>query len=309
MALVVTDKSKAQRIDVRAEGKWWTKLAGSAALYPTGGGVSYTDITQGQMGNCWFLGSLLAVALRQDGATFLQDRMLDNGDEFVFCSLWDGGKKSHLMKAKKQYAKQENSAGGAAMTTEDSKLWVSMFQVFGAAFMSNDFDASKIIFEPKNPNLTRMNSGFPKCALTMLTGKDAVRFNIGGQYHNMLGLHAGGHPMVVQSKQTPVLQAMFPGPGGVALNHSIIKGIVGSHAYAVWEVGTHQFGPVGAANPPVPAIRVYNPWGSHIKQYSSTSSWASVTIAGQGDFWMPWTAFETFYECCDVVDEALGNSI
>ncbi|OYU26193.1 MAG: hypothetical protein CFE41_17330 [Burkholderiales bacterium PBB2] len=308
MALTVADKTKAQRIDVRAEGKWWTKLAGTGTLYPSGGVVVYTDITQGQLGNCWYLSSLLSIALRQNGATFLQDRMLDNGDEFVFCSLWDGGKRQHLMKAKKQFALQE-SGSGAAMKTENSALWVSMFQVFGAAFMSNSFDATKIVYEPKNPNLIRMNSGFPKCALAMLTGKDAVRTAIAGQYNAMLGHHAAGYPMVVQSKQTPVLQGMFPGPGGIALNHTIIKGIVGSHAYAVWEVGTHQFGPVGVDNPPVPAVRLYNPWGSHIKRYTTTTTWQAVTTAGQGDFWIPWTAFEIFFDCVDHVDEALGNAV
>src|SRR6516225_12199680 len=87
MPLVVSDKSKADRIDVRAEGKWWTRLAGTGTIYPTAG-LGYRDVCQGQMGNCWFLCAPLAIALKQQGADFLQNRLLDNGDEWVFCELW-----------------------------------------------------------------------------------------------------------------------------------------------------------------------------------------------------------------------------
>ena len=308
MALIVTDKSKADRIDVRAEGKWWTRLAGTGTIYPTAGAAKYKDVCQGQMGNCWFLSGLLSIALKKEGAKFLQDRMLDNGDEWVFCSLWDGGKKPHLMKAKKQVAKQQ-SGGGDALSTEDSKLWVSMFQVFGAAFWSQTDDTKNVLYEPKNPNLNRLNDGFPDNALTLLTGKTTGWGAISGSYAMVRAKHTAGYPVILNSKSAGELQAMFPGDASAALNHVVVKGIVGGHAYAVWDIDAHQFGPVGPTNPPVQAIRLCNPWGRCVRSYSSKTTFKAIDVAGQGDFWIPWSSAEKFFTQYFYAEEALGNAI
>jgi hypothetical protein len=310
MPLVVSDKSKADRIDVRAEGKWWTRLAGTGTIYPTAG-LGYRDVCQGQMGNCWFLCAPLAIALKQQGADFLQNRLLDNGDEWVFCELWDGGKKPHLMKAKKQTAKQGNPLGGAAITTETSALWVSMFQVFGAAFASHHDIVAEVIYEPKNPNLNRLNDGFAHVALAILTGKNAGWGNIadGGAYSTVQARHQAGYPVILDSKSVADLLAAHPTAGIGILNHIVVQGIVGSHAYAVWDIGNRQFGPVGSGNPPVPAIRLCNPWGRCTRQYSTKDNFTVIDIQGQGDFWIPWNAVQASFRYYNWADQPLGNAI
>jgi hypothetical protein len=311
MPLVVTDKGKADRIDVRAEGKWWTRLAGTGTIYPTAG-LSYRDVCQGQMGNCWFLCAPLAIALKQQGADFLRNRLLDNGDEWVFCELWDGGQRPHLMKAKKQFAKQKASTDGTpAITTESSALWVSMFQVFGAAFVSNNENVAKVTYEPKNPNLNRLNDGFAHVPLAMLTGKNAGYGNIadGGAYTTVQARHAAGYPVTLDSKGVAALLAAHPAAGVGILNHVVVQGIVGSHTYAVWDIGNHQFGPVGVGNPPVPAIRLCNPWGRCTRAYSTKDNYTVIDVQGQGDFWIPWDAVQASFLYYNWAEQQLGNAI
>ena len=74
MNLTAEQKQRADRIDVRAEGKWWTRYETQKAksIYP-GADPAYGDVTQQYMGNCFFLASILAIALKTDGAKHFKE--------------------------------------------------------------------------------------------------------------------------------------------------------------------------------------------------------------------------------------------
>lgn len=314
MSLKVSDKSKADRIDVRAEGNWWTNLAGKGSIYGAANAPTYKDVCQGQMGNCWFLSSLLAIALKKQGPQFLADRLLDNSDEWVFCTLWDGAKREHLMKAKKQHAKQASldASGkviGKAATTESSALWVSMFQVFASAFTCFKTNVADVVYDAKNPSLTRLNSGYPHVGLAILTGRDTQYGDMTGAWNVLQSKATAGNPIVLNSKKASDLQAMYPGHGTSALNHIVVEGLVGGHAYAVWDVGNHQFGPVGPTNPPVKALRLVNPWGRVTRDYVAADGFLPDDVVGQGDFWMPWDDVEDHFSHYFYSEQDLGGPL
>jgi len=317
MNLTAEQKQRADRIDVRAEGKWWTRYETQKAksIYP-GSDPAYGDVTQQYMGNCFFLASILAIVLKANGAKHIKDHLLDPGDEWVFGKLYDGGDKPHIMKARKQYCSQSDGAGGTKRT-EASALWVSMLAVYGSAFLIYKDKPEDVLYESRNPSLTRLNNGYARSALKLLSGKTATKGLLStGWYTEMSAKHTAGYPIVINSKRAADLQQLFPGAGGAALNHVTIKGIVGGHSYAVWDVGTKQFGTAGPGNPPVDAIRVLNPWGRYKQNYTavptSTSnnySWQTVDVAGQGDFWVPAQIVPKFFAAYYYAELALGNAI
>lgn len=318
MKLTGEEKTKADRIDVRAGAKWWTRYETqkTKSLYPNPGSPERGDVCQQYMGNCFFLAAILAMALKKDGAQHIRDHLLDTGDEWVFGKLYDGGNKPRLMKARKQYCSQSDDSG-KTMRTETSALWVCMLQIFASAMVLHNDDPGKVVYDSKNPSLTRLNDGYADSALKVLTGNNTGWGTLDpGWYTTMKLKHTSGYPIVISSKTAADLQQLYPGPGGALLNHTTIKGIVGGHAYAVWDIGKHQFGPISPGNPSVDALRILNPWGRYKQEYtavpntaSTSYKWKTIDVAGQGDFWIPASRVEKFFQSFYYSEKALGNAV
>jgi Calpain family cysteine protease len=319
MVLTEKQKSDAERLDVRAGEKWWTRLETNktALIFPSGDPTS-ADVTQQYMGNCFWLASILAIALKKDGPQHLKDHLLDSGTEWVYGKLYDGGNKPHLMRAKKQYCSQSDGSGGT-VKTETSKLWVCMLTVFAAAFKMHEDNPDNIIYDPKNAALLRLNSGYADAALKVLTGAKAVYQSLStGWYTSLNAKNTAGYPLVINAKKAADLQALFPGAGGAALNHVTVKGIVGGHSYAVRDVGQQVFGAASTQNQAVDAIRIVNPWGRYVQEYQTpdfdssgnrTDKWKTVDIVGQGDFWIPASHVPHFFEGFYYSEKALGTPL
>ena len=52
-----------------------------------------------------------------------------------------------------------------------------------------------------------------------------------------------------------------------------------------------------------------NPWGQCVRGYNSKTKFKVIDVAGQGDFWMLWSAAEKFFSHYLYAEESLGNAI
>ena len=317
MTLTDEQKNSAERIDVRATEKWWSRYETqkTLSLYPSPDSPVYGDVCQRFMGNCWFLASMIAVTLRKEGAQHIKNHLHDTGDEWVYGKLYDSGDKPHLMRARKQYCWVSDKATGKGMLTETSALWACMLQVFASAFQIDRDNPKKIIYDSKNASLNRLNSGRAETGLRILTGKKAEAEGLTqGWYVRLLGRHISGYPMAIGSKGAATLQQLFPGQQFTAQNHSLVNGVVGGHMYGIWEVGKHQFGPVQKDNPPVNAIRIVNPWGWYKQTWTPNLANpgryfqpAVTSVMGQGDFWIPASIAPDFFQETFYAEQPLGQ--
>jgi hypothetical protein len=266
---------------------------------------------QAFMGNCFFLASVLALTLRKDGAAHLTDHMEDGG-EWIYGRLYDGADTARTMRAKKQYCNMTNPAGGQSIKIEaNSKLWVSMLQVFASAFVLHNNNAGQVTYDKLNPSLTRLNSGYASSALKVLTGKKVGWQSTGDVAWQTVFKAKFPYPMVINSKKANALQAMFPAAGvGAALNHTTVHGIVGGHSYAVWNYQAKDFG-----HGPIDAVRIVNPWGyyrqtNYTTADNNTFSWNTDSAAGAGgDFWLPLALVPNFFEGFFWSEKSLGAAV
>ncbi|MEO1460390.1 MAG: hypothetical protein AAFV49_22900 [Pseudomonadota bacterium] len=129
-----------------------------------------------------------------------------------------------------------------------------------------------------------------------------------GWYTALWNRHRQGYPQVMASRSDADLTMRFAGAPLARLNHGVFEGVVGSHAYAVWDVAQHLF--PGSAVPKL-AIRLVNPWGRTVPRFTSVDPyvWNEVNVQGQSDFWIPMEMATQYFGVIHWAEKDLGGSV
>ncbi|HEY6338129.1 MAG TPA: hypothetical protein VIW68_06520 [Candidatus Sulfotelmatobacter sp.] len=161
MALQVPSGAVVHEVWPTGNTKWWTKLEPTQTLFPTGS-PKVGDVAQGQIGNCFLLAAVLAILNQPGGKTYIENMMKEDG-AYVIARLYDGDRAVYL-RAKKMLCVMKQDSGAAQPTAPGSRLWVSMIEIFCSAFRW----AGDPVFDPKNANLARLDSGRTELVLKTL---------------------------------------------------------------------------------------------------------------------------------------------
>lgn len=201
-------------------------------------GASYTDINQGQLGNCYFLASLAEVALRNSSA--ITSMFVVNGDGTYTVRFFNGGTAAYVTVDSFLPTNASGNAIYAGMgrnhANAANELWVMLAEK--AYVQANQFGWIRSGLSGNGQNAySAIEGGYIYAALGHITGKTTTPFastTAAGSFQAFVTAWTSGKSVGFASKQTPASGS----------------GVVGGHAYAV--IGYN------ATNQ---TITLYNPWG------------------------------------------------
>jgi len=131
------------------------------------GDPSIGDIRQGQIGDCFFLSSLLSIILcDQYKAQYIKDMMLEEQSGTVIVRLYDPGSKSPVYFRTDKCRITE--ASGANPVSPRTCCWVDVVEACASHF---DMSTNQT---KGTQSIDRLNTGSPKVALEILLGKDSL---------------------------------------------------------------------------------------------------------------------------------------
>jgi hypothetical protein len=214
-----------------------------------GSGPVYTDIQQGWIGDCYFLGGLAEVAFRSPAA--LRNMFIDNGDGTYTVRFLENGTPTYVTvdrylpvdsRGQLPYAHTQRQAGSAG-----DKLWVALAEKAYAQLAESGWSRPSA---PRNA-YDSLSVGWEGDAVEQITGRGAtyLRINGTGSLGSIVNAFRSGALLGLDSK--PVTWSS----------------VVPDHTYAM----------VGY-NPSTGLFTLYNPWG--MVQVVNGS-----TIAANFDHW------------------------
>ncbi|MBW4521099.1 MAG: VCBS repeat-containing protein [Scytolyngbya sp. HA4215-MV1] len=219
-------------------------------------GISYQDINQGNLGNCYFLASLSSIAANQPN--IIQNMFIDNGDNTFTVRFFNNGVADYVTVDRNlptwgngqfAFAHPSGSAGGFYYDTSN-ELWVALAEKAYA-----QLNESGWIRQDNTNSYQGISGGFLGDALSHITGR-------AGTIANGWGSMATEFNAVVSAIMSGQFVGFATGDPGTTQ-----PGIVPGHAYSVvgYNATTQMF-------------TLFNPWGesSPVSQY------------GQGTLQMSW---------------------
>jgi hypothetical protein len=215
-------------------------------------GIVYSDITQGDVGDCYFLASLAATTLKTRDV--IQNMFIDNGDNTFTVRFFMNGKTDYVTVDR---SLPTNSSGGAAFagwggghfSNTNNELWVALAEKAYAQINesggigqdgTNSYNGRDVSPTPVKDNRDGgINGGTGNDALAHITGRSTKKGNVNWgifDQNDDIGriIHA------FNTNQLVVL--------GTNKADEVASEFVGKHAYALV-----------AAQPD--GFVVYNPWG------------------------------------------------
>lgn len=214
-------------------------------------GPSYTDINQGQLGDCYFLASLAEVALRS--ASTITGMFIVNGDGTYTVRFFNGSTAAYVTVDSFLPTNASGNAIYAGMgrnyANTANELWVMLAEK--AYVQANQFGWIRPGLSGNGQNAySAIEGGYIYAALGHITGKTTTPFAstaaVDG-FQTFVTAWTAGKSVGFASKQTPASGS----------------GVVGSHAYAV--IGYN------ATNQ---TITLYNPWGPNYA--TLTLTWTQI---------------------------------
>jgi hypothetical protein len=214
-------------------------------LFGSGGAPLYTDVAQGEEGDCWLMASFAEVALKQPG--IIQGSFTDNGlvsENGVQVQVWTyeffNGATPEYMTLNNQFP----ANGGVFMYADAFQSVASTSNVLWAPLME------KAYAQIWGGGYANLNGGWAQSVLPLITGGSAAGNNPFGSESAFIA--------AIQSPTTLLTMASW----------STNYGFVADHDYAVISVtgsgSTAQF-------------QLYNPWGTY---QPPAVTWAQLTQAG-----------------------------
>lgn len=195
-------------------------------------GVNYDDVQQGQIADCFFVGSLAAVAYADP--KLIEDAIKDNGDGTYTVRFF---KKDFTGKLKAEYVQVDDDLPGGgspryARARDRKELWPALMEKAWATWKGG-YDAMG-------------NGGYSTEVLTALTGHRSSYYTTSGNKDYVFDLIK----TAVES-HTPITAGTFGQDSGVDYT--------GTGVYA-W----HNYSVVGASvDGTTKYVHLRNPWGSH----------------------------------------------
>jgi hypothetical protein len=242
------------------------------------GGINYRDINQNDLGDCYFLAALGAVAL--DASTTIQNMFVshndDNGDGITdswTVRMFNNGVADYVTVDRFLPTTSWGGAafagwGGGHFTNTNNELWVALLEKAYAQFNesgwigqdgTNSYNGTSLSPTAVTTNNAGINGGWPDRALEQITGLNA---NLTNMTTGFLGITLSNsvNDMINAFNNNQMVTLCTPNNPGTSL-------IVGSHCYVL--VGYN------AAND---TFQVYNPW--------ATDGGSAVDGANDGLRWL-----------------------
>jgi hypothetical protein len=218
------------------------------------GGVSYQDIKQGYLGDCYFVSTLAETALKNP--SIITNMFIANGDGTYTVRFFNAGKPTYV--TVDSYLPTDATghliyAGmGAMFNNTGNELWVALAEKAYAQLNQMGFVRPGLSGNGQN-SFAAIEGGYINAAQSQITGFATVPFTAttaANSFQAFVTAYNQGKEIGFASKTTPASSS-----------------VVGSHAYAV--VGYN------ASNQ---TVVLFNPWG--IQYGLLTLSWSQI----QGSF-------------------------
>ena len=232
----------------------YTYQYASGSLFQNG--VSYQDVNQGSVGNCYFLAGLAATAFRTPST--IQNMFIDNGDNTYTVRFYNNGVADYVTVDRYLpttswgtfiYAHQSTSDWGK-YNSVTNELWVALAEKAYA-----QLNESGWIGQDNTNSYAGISGGWEGAAIKQITGLNTTYKSL--NFDSMVTAFTSGKFMTVGSKDS-----------GVAAN------VAANHAYTVvgYNSSTQKF-------------KLFNPWG--VDNGSSKSgilelSWSQLTASFSG---------------------------
>jgi Calpain family cysteine protease/Bacterial pre-peptidase C-terminal domain len=204
------------------------------------GGASHTDVDQGAVGDCYFMASLGAVALKNPSAIY--NMFIDNGDNTYTVRFFNNGVADYVTVDRYlptnswggfHYA---NNSSGLAYNNANNELWVALAEKAYA-----QINESGWIGQDNTNSYAGIDGGWPFNAMKQITGRNTTHegmndyflwIRTGDNVTDMWNAFAAGRSVVLNT------------------NSSTASGIVGNHSYILtgYNYSTGKY-------------TLYNPWG------------------------------------------------
>jgi Calpain family cysteine protease/Bacterial pre-peptidase C-terminal domain len=229
-------------------------------------GISYQDIVQQDVSDCYFLSALGAVALRSPQT--ILSLFIDNGDDTYTVRFFNKGVADYVTVDRFLPIRPEGAAafaswGGGHFTNPNNELWVALVEKAYAQLNesgwigqdgSNSYNGKTIATEAAFRNASGINYGWPEYVLAQLTGRTTNNSFQSSNINDLIGLGNAGSMVALNTRAT------------------VDYGIVANHSYTLINY-----------NPISDRFQLYNPWGNQIeltrKQISDNfSSWDYTTV-------------------------------
>jgi hypothetical protein len=240
-------------------GKWFlgtdrpTAAADTTYRYTSGslfqGGASFTDVDQGAVGDCYFLASLGAVALKTPSNIY--NMFADNGDGTFTVRFFNNGVADYVTVDRYLptngwggfvYA---NNSSGRAYNDVNNELWVALAEKAYA-----QINQSGWIGQDNTNTYAGIANGWPFNAMKQITGQSTTHSDMNDYF---LFIHTGDNV-------SDMWNAFSAGRSVVVnTNGSTASGIVGNHSYILtgYNYSTNRY-------------MLYNPWGGDGSQVELT---------------------------------------
>jgi hypothetical protein len=213
-------------------------------------GPSYTDITQGQIGDCYFVAALAGVA--KFSPQVIQQMVTDNGDGTYTIRFYNAGVTDYVtvdrsLATTSSGAIEYAGVGGGNFSNSGNELWVALIEKAYAQINQEGW-----LGHGAANSYAAIDSGYSDLAIEQITGANAAwTWATNATAATLISKVATGKYAVLGSKQT--------NPG---------NGVIESHGYALigYSAATGKF-------------TLYNPWGSTI-----SLTWAQIQQSFNG-FW------------------------
>ncbi|EKQ69497.1 Calpain family cysteine protease,pre-peptidase C family protein [Leptolyngbyaceae cyanobacterium JSC-12] len=241
------------------------------------GGISFRDVQQNNLGDCYFLAALGAVAF--DSPTTIQNMFVshndDNGDGIIdswTVRMFNNGVADYVTVDRFLPTGADGRAvfagwGGGHFSNPNNELWVALLEKAYAQFNesgwigqdnTNSYNGTTLSTTPVSNNNAGINGGFAEVALRQITGLNAARhgmttnflfIRISDSVNEMINAFNNDRMVVLCTPSNP---------------ESII---VGNHCYTLvgYNAATDRF-------------QIYNPW--------ATDGGSSVDGANDGLRWI-----------------------
>jgi hypothetical protein len=243
-------------IDTQYWGTTGYALSASRALYGSSGAPQYTDVYQGEEGDCWLIASFCTAANTTNttwGQTAIEGQFIDqgaigmNGAEVWTVRFYENGVA--------QYVTVDNYFPGnngvfmfanfyQSLSSSSAALWVALDEKAYAQLSASGWNS-----RPSTNSYASLNGGWASTALPLITGHTTTNSGAFGS-------------------ETAFIAAIQSGTLLTMASWSTNYGFVASHDYAVISVS-------GSGSTAL--FQLYNPWGS---SEPPAITWAQLTQSG-----------------------------
>jgi len=226
------------------------------------GGISYRDVDQNDVGDCYFLAALGAVAL--DSPTTIQNMFVssndDNGDGVTdswTVRMFNNGVADYVTVDRFLPTDVWGNAtfagwGGGHFSNTNNELWVALLEKAYAQFNesgwtgqdgTNSYNGTTLAASAVSDNNAGINGGWADTALEQITGRNAARHGMTTDFL-FIRISDSVNDMISAFNSDRMVVLCTPGSPSSGL-------IVGNHCYTL----------VGY-NAATDSFQIYNPWAS-----------------------------------------------